>query len=189
MPSEAAPAVRPSHVARPSSRRYDMLHIDYAADAAEEEKKIKDKLQKAKAAKPKPAKPAAKQQSKLAAPVKSLMQLIFDVKQMTASVVEMKYDIKKLPLGKLTAAQIAAGYQALKECETLMNANTYVGRPHLLSIVSGTPRRDVQRPSGHRLTRCRGRGPPSCPLPSPEWASRWRQQATSFTRESRTHLA
>jgi len=110
-------------------KKYDMVHIDYAADAAAEEKKIAEKLKTASAAvAKKPAKSIVKQKSALSAPLKSLMQLIFDVKQMTASVVEMKYDIKKLPLGKLTAMQIAAGYQALKECETLMNAGTH-GKP------------------------------------------------------------
>jgi poly [ADP-ribose] polymerase len=38
--------------------------------------------------------------------VKSLMELIFDEKRMTEAVVEMSYDVKKLPLGKLTNDQI-----------------------------------------------------------------------------------
>ena len=46
------------------------------------------------------------QESKLEPAVKSLMELIFDEKRMTDAIVEMKYDIKKLPLGKLTADQI-----------------------------------------------------------------------------------
>ena len=34
------------------------------------------------------------------------MELIFDEKRMTDSIVEMNYDVKKLPLGKLTNEQI-----------------------------------------------------------------------------------
>ena len=34
------------------------------------------------------------------------MELIFDEKRMTDAIVEMKYDVKKLPLGKLTNEQI-----------------------------------------------------------------------------------
>ncbi len=34
------------------------------------------------------------------------MELIFDEKRMNDAIVEMKYDVQKLPLGKLTAEQI-----------------------------------------------------------------------------------
>lgn len=55
-------------------------------------------------------------------PIKSLMELIFDVRKMTAAVVEMKYDVRKMPLGKLTREQIRAGYESLKEIESLLKA-------------------------------------------------------------------
>ncbi len=45
-------------------------------------------------------------ESKLDPAVKSLMELIFDEKKMNDAIVEMKYDVQKLPLGKLTSAQI-----------------------------------------------------------------------------------
>ena len=48
------------------------------------------------------------------------MQLIFDVKKMTQAVVEMKYDVKKMPLGKLRPEQIKAGYESLKAIEELI---------------------------------------------------------------------
>ncbi len=34
------------------------------------------------------------------------MELIFDEKKMNDAIVEMKYDVDKLPLGKLTSDQI-----------------------------------------------------------------------------------
>lgn len=48
------------------------------------------------------------------------MELIFDVRKMTQAVVEMKYDVRKMPLGKLTHEQISAGYESLKAIETLL---------------------------------------------------------------------
>ena len=40
---------------------------------------------------------------------------------------EMNYDTKKAPLGKLTKQQIKAGYEALKEIEALVNAGKTTG--------------------------------------------------------------
>ena len=56
-----------------------------------------------------------------------LIKLICDVKSMEDAVVEMKYDAKKVPLGKLTKEQIKAGYAALKEIDSLI-ANGDTGR-------------------------------------------------------------
>jgi poly [ADP-ribose] polymerase len=42
---------------------------------------------------------------------------------MEETVVEMKYDSKKSPLGKLTAAQIKGGYAALKKIDTCLTNN------------------------------------------------------------------
>lgn len=48
------------------------------------------------------------------------MELIFDVQKLTAAVVEMSFDVRKMPLGKLTREQIRNGYESLKEIETLL---------------------------------------------------------------------
>ncbi|RUS87948.1 hypothetical protein EGW08_004303 [Elysia chlorotica] len=58
--------------------------------------------------------------SKLDKRLQDLVQLICDIKSMEDAVVEMKYDAKKAPLGKLTKTQIKAGYEALKNIETLI---------------------------------------------------------------------
>lgn len=98
--------------------KYDMVHIDYGADDEETAKH-----EKALAKKAKKKASMKKVESKLPTSVKSLMQLIFDVKQMTQAVVEMKYDVKKMPLGKLRPEQIKAGYESLKSIEALIKRN------------------------------------------------------------------
>ncbi|KAI8759281.1 poly [ADP-ribose] polymerase 2, partial [Biomphalaria glabrata] len=94
------------------SGKYDLLKMDYSIDdkdqvdapAQEEELKEKRKV------------PDSKLQKKL----QDLIQLICDIKSMEEAVVEMKYDAKKAPLGKLTKDQIKAGYSALQEIEKLL---------------------------------------------------------------------
>ncbi|TKS79449.1 Poly [ADP-ribose] polymerase 2 [Collichthys lucidus] len=55
--------------------------------------------------------------SKLDVKIQSLLELICDLKAMEECVLEMKFDTRKAPLGKLTSEQIRAGYTALKKIE------------------------------------------------------------------------
>ncbi|KAJ8303190.1 hypothetical protein KUTeg_019586 [Tegillarca granosa] len=57
--------------------------------------------------------------------VKDYINLICDVKSMEDAVIEMKYDAKKAPLGKLTEDSVKAGYAALKKIETCINKNDF----------------------------------------------------------------
>ncbi|XP_037537826.1 poly [ADP-ribose] polymerase 2 [Nematolebias whitei] len=84
--------------------KYDMVFMDYNTDEKEENQTAVDAAQK-------------KKPSRLDARVQSLLELICDLKAMEECVLEMKFDIKKAPLGKLTTAQIRAGYVALKKIE------------------------------------------------------------------------
>nr|XP_053653946.1 poly [ADP-ribose] polymerase 2-like [Cherax quadricarinatus] len=59
---------------------------------------------------------------KLEARVKALIELICNVRTMEETVIEMKYDAKKAPLGKLTTEQIKAGYLALKCIDELIRS-------------------------------------------------------------------
>ncbi|ESO83695.1 hypothetical protein LOTGIDRAFT_176953, partial [Lottia gigantea] len=63
--------------------------------------------------------------STLKKPLQDLVELICDIKKMEEAVMEMKYDAKKAPLGKLTKTQIKAGYQALKVIEGLIDSNNF----------------------------------------------------------------
>ncbi|KAM5194152.1 poly [ADP-ribose] polymerase 2 isoform 2-T2 [Mantella aurantiaca] len=87
--------------------KYDMLHMDYNTTTKEEENVVEvDKPSDI----PKP-------ESKLDSSVQALLQLICNMQNMEETVLEMKYDTKKAPLGKLTVEQIHAGYSSLQRIE------------------------------------------------------------------------
>lgn len=88
--------------------KYDIVKMDYKAETALEKK----------AQIPKEIPP-----SKLDTKIQSLIDLICDVKNMEAAVIEMKYDAVKAPLGKLTDKQIKAGYSALKKIDNCITNN------------------------------------------------------------------
>lgn len=84
--------------------KYDMVFMDYSTEDKGEEKAVV---------------PSATQKKpcQLNSKVQSLLELICDLKAMEECVLEMKFDTKKAPLGKLTAEQIRAGYASLKRIE------------------------------------------------------------------------
>lgn len=86
--------------------KYDMIFMDYSTND-KEEAEVKDELDA----------PAKKKICKLDIKVQSLLELICDLKAMEECVLEMKFDTKKAPLGKLTPEQIRAGYASLKRIE------------------------------------------------------------------------
>ncbi|XP_054848409.1 poly [ADP-ribose] polymerase 2 isoform X2 [Eublepharis macularius] len=86
--------------------KYDLLHMDYEANDAAEEEATSQKTVS-----------CPKLVSHLEPRVQSLIELICNIRTMEEMVVEMKYDTKKAPLGKLTAEQIRAGYQSLQKVE------------------------------------------------------------------------
>uniref|UniRef100_A0ACB8EWT8 Poly [ADP-ribose] polymerase 2 n=1 Tax=Sphaerodactylus townsendi TaxID=933632 RepID=A0ACB8EWT8_9SAUR len=89
--------------------KYDLLHMDYEANDAGEEEDSSPKSVSC----PKPV-------SRLDPRVQALVELICSIRTMEEMVVEMKYDTKKAPLGKLTAEQIQAGYQSLQKVEACL---------------------------------------------------------------------
>ncbi|XP_007949309.1 poly [ADP-ribose] polymerase 2 [Orycteropus afer afer] len=95
--------------------KYDMLQMDYATHTqGEKETKEEESL-----------KSSLKPESRLDLRVQELMKLICNVQAMEEMMVEMKYDTKKAPLGKLTVAQIKAGYQSLKKIEDCIRAGRH----------------------------------------------------------------
>ncbi|XP_069100419.1 poly [ADP-ribose] polymerase 2 [Pleurodeles waltl] len=93
--------------------KYDLLKLDYKPNA-EDDIKLKDETEID--AVPKPT-------SKLDTRVQDLLNLICNVQAMEDRIVEMKYDTKKAPLGKLTLEQIKAGYVSLKKIEDCIKKN------------------------------------------------------------------
>ncbi|XP_062061525.1 poly [ADP-ribose] polymerase 2 isoform X2 [Lepus europaeus] len=94
--------------------KYDMLQMDYAASTQGEDETKKEEALK-----------SLKPESRLDIRVQELIQLICNVQAMEETMIEMKYDTKKAPLGKLTVAQIKAGYQSLKKIEDCIRAGQH----------------------------------------------------------------
>lgn len=84
--------------------KYDMVFMDYSTNKKEENETTVDSASK-------------KRACKLDVKIQSLLELICDLKAMEECVLEMKFDTRKAPLGKLTSEQIHAGYSALKKIE------------------------------------------------------------------------
>uniref|UniRef100_A0A452GND6 Poly [ADP-ribose] polymerase n=1 Tax=Gopherus agassizii TaxID=38772 RepID=A0A452GND6_9SAUR len=89
--------------------KYDLLHMDSRPPVSAAE------LSCTGAPQPKPA-------SRLDPRVQALLGLICDLQAMEEMVLEMKYDTKKAPLGKLTVEQIRAGFQSLQKVEVVLRA-------------------------------------------------------------------
>ncbi|XP_034470522.1 poly [ADP-ribose] polymerase 2 isoform X1 [Hippoglossus hippoglossus] len=84
--------------------KYDMVFMDYSTNEKQEESTVSTV-------------PKEKKISTLDVKIQSLLELICDLKAMEECVLEMKFDTRKAPLGKLTSEQIRAGYTALQRIE------------------------------------------------------------------------
>ncbi|XP_034021275.1 poly [ADP-ribose] polymerase 2 isoform X2 [Thalassophryne amazonica] len=87
--------------------KYDMVSMDYSAKEKEEKQTTVDSV-------------PTNKTCKLDVKVQSLLELICDLKAMEEYMLEMKFDTRKAPLGKLTSEQIRAGYMALKKIESCL---------------------------------------------------------------------
>ncbi|CAF1137156.1 unnamed protein product, partial [Didymodactylos carnosus] len=97
------------------SEKYDYIKLDFSARDEIEEKKSKTCTEQ------KP--PRVIPDSCLDKRVQELINLICNIQAMEDALLEMKYDAKKAPLGKLSSNQIKAGYSALKEIEACIKEN------------------------------------------------------------------
>ncbi|KAL3275884.1 hypothetical protein HHI36_020621 [Cryptolaemus montrouzieri] len=61
--------------------------------------------------------------TKLDKPVADLMRMIFDVKQMKQTMLELELDTEKMPLGKLSKKQILSAYQILTELQKVLDGD------------------------------------------------------------------
>ncbi|XP_024525660.1 poly [ADP-ribose] polymerase 2 [Selaginella moellendorffii] len=106
-------------------QKYTLLEMDY-----EEEDAAKQKTEKKKDVVP----PMKKQvQSKLDSRVAQFVSLICDLKMMRQQMVEIGYDARKMPLGKLSKATILKGYQTLKSIQGVLESR---GPPQTLLDLS-----------------------------------------------------
>ncbi|CAI8050123.1 Poly [ADP-ribose] polymerase 2 [Geodia barretti] len=103
--------------------KYDMLAMDYKATVEEEEEEEEEGEEDVDTAGTEPKVKAP--ESCLDERLQALIELICDVQAMEDAVVEMKYDPRKAPLGKLTKDQIKAGYAALKKIDDCISSNQF----------------------------------------------------------------
>lgn len=75
-------------------------------------------------------------ESKLAKPIQSLMELIFNQQYFAASLNEMSYDAQKLPLGKLSKRTLMMGYEKLKALADLIGDTNAPGRQTAIAELS-----------------------------------------------------
>jgi len=103
--------------------KYDLVLMDYSAK--DEVDSVDSSVKKSD---PEESKPESVPDSKLEQRVQDLIKLICDIKTMEQSVIEMEYDTKKAPLGKITTEQIKAGYAALKDISDSITAGKTSGK-------------------------------------------------------------
>jgi len=84
------------------SKKYQLMEIDYGVDDDSSSKKKKKKKGKL---------PPCKLEKK----VQSLVELLFDEKVWEKSLMEIGFDAKKNPLGKIKKLQVTKGYKILKD--------------------------------------------------------------------------
>ncbi|CAF4806923.1 unnamed protein product [Rotaria socialis] len=106
------------------SGKYDYVKLDYnpttskTSDESEENKKKREAALEELKSRPIP-------ESKLDKRVQDLIELVCNIRLMEEALLEMKFDAKKNPLGKLSSVQIKAGYAALKEIESFIDTNNF----------------------------------------------------------------
>ena len=84
--------------------KYDYIHRDYGDDVKDEEIKEEVKVEPC----------------ELDMKIQDLLNLICNTKMMEKHVKEMKFDIQKAPLGKLSQKQIDRGFAILKQIESVI---------------------------------------------------------------------
>ena len=92
--------------------KYDLVMMDYDASAKEEVGLSVPPVKEEESV----------TESKLTGAVQELIKLISSLATMEQAVVEMEYDTRKAPLGKVTTEQIRSGYRALQAVSDAINA-------------------------------------------------------------------
>ncbi|XP_038054428.1 protein mono-ADP-ribosyltransferase PARP3-like [Patiria miniata] len=101
----------------PVAGKYTLIEVEQSEDVEEDLKKLSELEAGG-------SKKTAKSEyapSKLDTPTQKLMDLIFDNNMFQEQMANFELDVKKMPLGKLSKAQLAKGFDALEAIETAIN--------------------------------------------------------------------
>lgn len=112
----------------PRSGKYTFIERNYEESDDEGDEKPMEKKED--------TKPSKAPESKLAKPVQSLMELIFNQQFFAASLNEMSYDAQKLPLGKLSKRTLMMGYEKLKALADLIGGESTLRRQAAIAELS-----------------------------------------------------
>eukprot|EP00919_Chromeraceae_sp_WS-2016_P012168 GHVR01028522.1.p1 GENE.GHVR01028522.1~~GHVR01028522.1.p1 ORF type:complete len:428 (+),score=68.48 GHVR01028522.1:122-1405(+) len=93
--------------------KYQLIELDFSPD--EENKKVLDAHEPNQIKMP---------DSTLHPKVLGIVELIFDINMMTSLMMEIGYDAKKMPLGKLSKTMIKSGFSILKQIESILNGKS-----------------------------------------------------------------
>lgn len=113
----------------PRSGKYTFIERNYEESDDEGDEKPAETEDQA-------VEPVTAPESKLAKPVQSLMELIFNQQYFAASLNEMSYDAQKLPLGKLSKRTLMMGYEKLKALADLIGDIHAPGRQAAIAELS-----------------------------------------------------
>ncbi|KXS13693.1 PARP-domain-containing protein [Gonapodya prolifera JEL478] len=112
--------------------KYDLVQVDYGADDGEDDEQKQKKEQEKKVAKAK----AEATPSKLGSRVQNLVKLIFNLDMMEREMASLEYDSRKMPLGKLSKAQMRKGYQVLQRISEELGKTGSVNQRKVMDMSS-----------------------------------------------------
>ena len=104
------------------SKGYTAIEINYDDDDEEKEKEKEKEKDKEKESKTETKENVI--ESKLEKSVQDLVKLIFNMKIMKQQMIEIGYDAKKMPLGKLSKDTIKRGYEVLTQISDVLDNKT-----------------------------------------------------------------
>jgi poly [ADP-ribose] polymerase len=105
--------------------KYTLIEIERSAEAAQKAAEVEEKLRAIdkEAAKLQP-RPRGVAPCQLHPSLERFMSLIFDHDMFKGAMASFDIDVKKMPLGQLTKAQVQKGYQVLEELEDAIQASS-----------------------------------------------------------------
>lgn len=110
-------------LSKPKAGKYVFLEKSYEPDSEDEQAQAKPGASRARSKSP--------PKCTLDPSVRSLMELIFDQQYFAAAMQSYNYDVKKLPLGKLSKSTITRGFQALKDLSAVLDNDDPAARDEI----------------------------------------------------------
>uniref|UniRef100_A0A7I4FF06 Poly [ADP-ribose] polymerase n=2 Tax=Physcomitrium patens TaxID=3218 RepID=A0A7I4FF06_PHYPA len=122
------------------ANKYTWIEMDYEDDSdkksAEDDKQGKSASKKSETDKSETKKPDPNKPSKLNPRLKEFIELICNVNMMKQMMMEIGYDARKMPLGKLSKSTILKGYEVLKRLAAALDDKSSSARRSIQELTS-----------------------------------------------------